>query len=340
MDRAAVPPADLVPAQGPRRWLHALALVVGIAALAVLVQRTGWGALVEPLARIAPWFALIAVIDLGAVMCDAGALHAYARSHAKVSYGRVFAAQASGLAINRLTPGNCLGEPIKVTMLLGELPRSAAVSSVVMFNVATMSCAIATIIVGGPVTLMSLDLPRRAQVAVWVASAVLLGVAVVMMLVIRRGALGVVVRGVRRLGLISRARSTRWEIAVRSVDADILRIGRPEVRRALGFVIGSRLLYATGTVVLMVAAGLPLTLPLVLATVSVGILITWVSSIVPLGLGIADGSNYALYGALGATGGAGLVFTMANRARTIVLALLGLTVMGVSASVLGDPRRR
>ncbi|CAN5895289.1 hypothetical protein BH11MYX3_BH11MYX3_31040 [soil metagenome] len=336
MDRAVVPAAD----HGPGRWLHALALVIGIAALSLLIQRTGWGVLVEALARIGPWFALIAVIDLAAVMCDSGALHTYARVHASVSYGRVFAAQASGMAINRLTPGNCLGEPIKVTMLLGELPRSVAVSSVVMFNVATMWCAIATIILGVPVTLLSLELPPRAEIEVWIASAVLLAFAVAMFVIIRRGALGVVVRNVRRLGLISAARSTRWEAAVISIDADIRRIGRPEVRRALVFVTGSRLLYATGTIVLMVVAGLPLTMPLVLATVSVGILITWVSNVVPLGLGIADGSNYALYGALGATGGAGLAFTMVNRARTIVLALLGLTVMGVSSLALDDSRRR
>ncbi len=339
MQRVVVPPAALPAVHGMRRWLHVLPLLIGVAALAVLVERTGWGVLIGALARIGPWFALIAVIDLCAVMCDSGALHAYARVHARVSYTRVFAAQASGLAINRLTPGNCLGEPIKVTMLIGELPRSAAVSSVVMFNVATMWCAIATIILGVPVTLLSLELPVRAEVAVWIASAVLLAFAVALLLIVRRGALGVVVRNARRLGLVSAAKARRWETAVVSIDGDIRRIGRPEVRHALIFVVASRLLYATGTIVLMVAVGLPLTLPLVLATVSVGILITWVSNLVPLGLGIADGSNYALYGALGATGGAGLVFTMASRARTIVLALLGLTVMGVSALALDDSRR-
>lgn len=339
MECADVPAAELPVASGRRRWLHVLALVIGIAALSLLVQRTGWTVLTSALTRIGPWFALVALIDLVAMMCDAGALHTYARVHATVSFGRVFAAQASGLAINRMTPGNALGEPIKVTMLLGELPRSAAVSSVVMFNVATMWCAVATILLGVPVTLLSLDLPLRAHVAVWCASAVLLSLAVALFVLVRKGALGVVIRGLHRMGLISADRGARWQLGVAAIDADIQQIGRPAVRRALGYVAASRVLYAGGTILLMAVAGLPLTAPLVLATVSVGILITWISNIVPLGLGIADGSNYALYGALGASGGAGLVFTMVNRARTILLALLGLTIMGISTFALDDPRR-
>jgi hypothetical protein len=207
-----------------------------------------------------------------------------------------------------------------------------------MFNVATSWVAIATILIGTPVALLSLDLPARAQIAVGIASAVLIGFAVAVAVIVRRGAFGIVIRGLRRLRLISEARAARWQTAVAAVDADIRGIGRSP--RAMWFVIGSRLFYTTGTVVLMYAAGLPLTAALVLAQISVGLLITWISNIVPLGIGIADGSNYALYGALGATGPVGLVFTMVNRARVIVLALIGLSVMGISAVAFDDTRRR
>src|SRR6185436_17400530 len=82
-----------------------------------------------------------------------------------------------------------------------------------------------------------------------------------------------------------------------------------------------------GTVIAMVAAGVPLTAPLVIAQLSIGILITWVSNVIPLGIGIADGTNYALFGVLGSTGTTGLVFTMLNRVRTVLLACMGLTIM-------------
>lgn len=331
-------PADAIAVAGPprRRWLHAVAVMIGVIALVLLVRTTGWDVLAAALVRIGTWFVVIAVIDVFAILCDAGALHAFASAHHRISYPRVFAAQASGVAINRLTPGNALGEPIKVAMLLGELPRSTAVSSVVMFNVATSWVAIATIVIGAPVCLLSLDLPARAQLAVGIASAVLIGFAIALVVIVRRGAFGIVIRAVRSLRLISEVRAARWQTAVVSIDKDIRQIGRSP--RAILFVIGSRLFYTTGTVMLMVVAGVPLTTSLVLAQISVGLLISWISNIIPLGIGIADGSNYALYGALGATGPIGLVFTMANRARVIVLALIGLSVMGVSAIVFDDAR--
>jgi hypothetical protein len=322
-----------VPPRGRRRWLHALALAVGIVGLALLIRNAGWDTLSASLARIGPWFAVIAVIDLCAIMCDAGALHAFARAHAPVTYRRVFAAQASGVAINRLTPGNALGEPIKVTMLLGELSKSVAVSTVVMFNIATSWVAISVILLGIPLTLLSLDLPPRLAIAVGIAAAVLAAFAISLVVIVRRGAFGVVIAGARRLHLISAARAQRWRTAVEGIDAQIKDVGST---RAFLFVIGSRLLYSAGTLVLIAAAGIPLTVPLALATVSVGLLITWISNVVPLGVGLADGGNYALYGALGATGGAGLLFTMVNRARVILLALMGLSVMGISTLVFVD----
>ena len=95
--------------------------------------------------------------------------------------------------------------------------------------------------------------------------------------------------------------------------------------------MGSRICNWIGTVIILHAIHIPLTAPLVIASLSVGILVTWASNIVPLGLGLADGTNYALYGLLGASPVAGLLFTIVNRLRTIVLALIGLCVMGLAS---------
>ena len=85
-----------------------------------------------------------------------------------------------------------------------------------------------------------------------------------------------------------------------------------------------------GTLVVLHVVGVPLTGQLVVAMLSVGILITWMSNIIPLGLGLADGGNYVLYGLLGAAPAAGLVFTMINRVRTVVLAAMGLAILAVA----------
>jgi len=313
-----------------RHVFHAFALVIGAGALAVLVHQLGVEGLERVVIGTGWYFLALAAIDLASVLCDAAGVHSFVRRQAPVSYWRVFAAQASGLAINRLTPGNSMGEPVKVTMLVEHVPATAAVSAIVLFNLATYAVAIATIVLGVPLTLVAIDLPGRAQLLVWGVTAVLVGLALAIVALARRGALGTLVDVARRGRLVSAARAGTWQAKVAAIDAQVRQLGRPGSWRGGAFVLASRLLNSLGTIVVMVAADVPLTAPLVLAMLSIGIVITWLSNVVPLGLGVADGSNYALYGALGSTGAAGLVFTMINRARTCVLALMGLTVMLVA----------
>jgi len=95
-------------------------------------------------------------------------------------------------------------------------------------------------------------------------------------------------------------------------------------------IAGSRLLHFAATIAVLRAAAVPMTAPIVIGMLSVGIIVLWMSNIVPLGLGLADGTNYVLYGALGSSPLAGLAFTMVNRTRTCVLAAMGLTVMAIA----------
>lgn len=309
---------------------HAVALVIGTVALVVLLDRLGWAGLRDVLVGAGWWFAVIAAIDLVALLFDTAAICAFIRPRAPARYWRVFVAQASGVAINRLTPGNSAGEPVKVTMLLEHVPGSAAVAGIVMFNLATIGVAIAAIAVGVPITLLLLELPARLQIFVWSTTAGLVLVALLLLALARRGALGTLVDGARRIRLLSPSRAEAWRHRVADVDAQVREFGRPGARLGIAYVFGSRVLNWAGTVAVMIAAGVPLTAPLVIANLSVGILITWISNVIPLGLGLADGTNYALYGVLGATGSHGLVFTMINRARTCVLAGMGLVVMLVA----------
>jgi len=307
---------------------------VGACALAFLVSRLGWSGTQHVLVATGGWFAVIAAIDLASICCDAYALHAFLAPQApEVRYARVFAAEASGLAINRLTPGNSLGEPTKVTMLVRHVPQHAAVSAVVMFNVMTIYVGIAVIVLGVPITLLLLDLPARVRLVVWIATGLLVVGAGVMVLIVRRGAVATLVDGAAGLRLVSRARASAWRAKIADIDAHVRSLGDARasgVARGLVGIVASRACNSVGTVVLLYAAHLPVTAPLVVAVLSVGILITWLSNVIPLGLGLADTGNYALYGALGVSATAGLDFTMVNRTRTVLLAMMGLTILGAS----------
>src|SRR5205085_1029994 len=105
------------------RVFNVAVLVIGAVALVFLLDNIGWDRAKGAIVEAGWWFAVIAAIDLGSVFCDARGIYSFMRPKAEISYWRVFAAQASGLAINRLTPGNSLGEPTKVTMLAGYAPQ-------------------------------------------------------------------------------------------------------------------------------------------------------------------------------------------------------------------------
>jgi uncharacterized protein (TIRG00374 family) len=312
---------------------NVIVLAAGVLGLAILLTKFGRTGTREVIATTGRWFAVIALIDLASVACDSLAIYGFLRPLVeRVRFTRIFGAQASGLAINRLTPGNSLGEPTKVTLLVRHVPQDAAVSAIVMFNVTTILVGIAFIVIGVPITVLLLDLPPYVRLVVWIATAALVVVAVALVLIVRRGAVATLIDGIAGLRIISRTRAGQWRSRIAAIDAHVKKLGTARasgVLRGLAGVLASRILNSIGTVTLLYAAHLPVTAPLVIAVLSVGILITWMSNVIPLGLGLADTGNYALYAALGVRASAGLDFTMVNRARTIVLAGLGLSIMAI-----------
>lgn len=301
-------------------------LVAGVIGFAVVVRALGWDGIWNAIRGMGAWGGVIAAIDLCGLACDAVAIRGFLGAEVTIPFRRVLAAQASGIAINRLTPGNSLGEPVKIRMLMLYVPTDPAVSAVVMFNVATILLGIVAIVVGVPLTAGLLELPPRVAVGLWIGVGVLIAFAIVLVVLVRRGASGSLVGALQQLRVIGAARGDRWRARLHDIDARLAVFPR---RPVIG-VIGSRLFNWLGTIVVLHAAGIALEPALVAASLTVGILITWMTNVIPLGMGLADGSNYVLYGVLGATPAAGLLFTMVNRLRTIVLAVMGLAIMAIA----------
>jgi hypothetical protein len=321
------------------RVLRAIALVVGVVAFALMANRLGWSGLTRVLVETGWWFLVIAAIDVGSALCDAGAICAMASEHARVPYGRAVAAQLGGVAINRLTPGNALGEPIKISLLVERIPRDSAVSTILMFDAGATVIAVVAIVLGSLATLAFVDLPSTMAKAAWIGAVVLVIFLMGVFVLIRRGPVGIGIGALRRLRLISAQRCMRWRFATAHIDEMVRELGTTRSSRiGLGFLFGSRFLNWVGTFVMLYAAGLPITAPLVIGLLSVGALINHLAHIVPLGIGVAEGGNYLLYRALGAPGLAGIDFTMVYRARTCLLSAIGLTVLGITT--YKDRRRR
>ncbi|HWU91608.1 MAG TPA: lysylphosphatidylglycerol synthase transmembrane domain-containing protein [Kofleriaceae bacterium] len=313
------------------RIFNLVMFVIGGLALGWMLSHLSWEDVRHQLTRLGVWFPAILALELTALCCDAAALHAFMRPEARmISYWRVLAAQASGRAINVLTPGGALGEASKLTMLVHHAPRARVLSSIVLLNLGDIYLSATVMLIGIPITLLLVDLPHGAKVTVGIGLAVIVPLLVLLGVVIHRGAVSTVVGALRRLRVISAGRARIWKTRLVEVDRHIRELHQHRSAgtwRGILWVLASRVLSWTGTVLLLAATGVPLTVALILGVLSIGVLISWISNLVPLGLGVADGSNYVLYDLLGATGAQGLLVAMVGRARSVLVAFLGLGAM-------------
>ena len=309
-------------------------MAVGGVALYFMMRKLGWDHFREVLHDVGWWFAVILGLETVALCCDAAALNTFMRPEARmISYWRVLAAQAGGRAINTLTPGGSLGEVAKVSLLVSHAPRDRVLSSIVLLNLANVYLSIVIIIVGTGITLLLVDLPHPIKVLVAIGVAALIALGVGLFMIVRRGTLSTILQGARFARLIKPDRLERWQARLTEIDKHIRELQHNRSAgtwKGLLWVIASKVVNSTTTIVMLHVTGVPLHPSLVIGVLSIGILIAWVSAIVPMGLGLADGGNYALYGMLGAPPAIGLEFAMINRVRTCVLALIGLSVMAVA----------
>ncbi len=309
-------------------------LAIGVAALVWMLDRLGFDNVKHILGGVGGWFFLIVAFDIAALACEAAAIHQFMRPEARmVKYWRVLAAQASGRAINILTPGGALGEATKVTLLVAHAPRGRVVSAIVLLNLAAFYLSVTILIIGVPVTALLVDLPGELQLVVWVGLAVIIPLVIALGIVIQRGALQTVLGAAHRLRLIKSERRDAWTAKLIEVDRHLreLQSNRsPGTRAGLSLVCAARVCSWTATTLVLLAVGVPLHFTLLAGVFSVGVLIGWISAFIPFGLGVADGGNYALFVALGAAGASGVFLTLLGRARSLSLALLGLVIMAIA----------
>jgi uncharacterized membrane protein YbhN (UPF0104 family) len=152
-------------------------------------------------------------------------------------------------------------------------------------------------------------------------------------LMIHRGALSTLVGMLEHVRIIKPERARAWKVRVVEIDKHIRELQRHQTagtRTGILLLLLSKAISTIATMLLMWAVGVELSPALVIAVLSVGQLIAWVSSVVPLGLGLADGGNFALYELLGASGQHGMFVTMLARARSVAIAIVGLGAMAVT----------
>jgi uncharacterized membrane protein YbhN (UPF0104 family) len=130
-----------------------------------------------------------------------------------------------------------------------------------------------------------------------------------------------------RVRLISKTRRDTWNKTLGEVDRRLRGQEVAHRRRALAFILMAQTLQKGLSFLVPYAAGYSLSPGQFLALVSAGVLLGWISSIVPLGLGISEGGNVALFSLIGAPAALGLALSLSRRVNQVVFATIGFIVL-------------
>lgn len=310
------------------RWVTRGSIVLGLVALSITVWAVGTDVLLEHLRAIGPWFVVLLAIEGTATFCEAGSTYLMTRGPGGPMWRKVCVAQFAGRAVNSVTPGANLGEALKVSLLARECSTQRVVAGVMFTALASGIVALTIVAIGSLLTAIAFPLPHAAWMVLVIAGVVSTIMAGGLAILVHRGMLGVLARTAGRLHLLSAGRVARWSDRLDDLDARLRGDIRGEHRfGAACLVVVAQLLQRGAVCVTIFATGYTLGVPQLIAILSAGVLLGWISNVVPLGIGVAEGGNFALFAALGAPSSLGVALALAKRVNQIVFAALGFGVL-------------
>lgn len=333
--RVAAKDPDAKPGRAPPPrwlvWLTRLSLVIGLVALVATV----W--IIEPATifghlRAIGWFFLILVAcELLSAVLDGIAAYYMAYGPGRPTVRESIIALLAGRGVNAVTPGGNLGEATKVGLLAKRCSPRRAVAAVMYTGLVGVVVNLAVIAIGSVVTAFWFDVPVPGQIALLAGAAIAATTAVVIIVLIRHGMLTTLTSGLERLHLISATRRDRWNASLAEVDERLRGgdDGRPNRRRAIACIVVSRGVQKVMTYFTVLLAGYALSPGQLLALLSAGVLLHWVSTLVPMGLGISEGGSAALFVVIGAPASLGIAYALARRVNQIVFAVIGFITLAL-----------
>jgi uncharacterized protein (TIRG00374 family) len=309
-------------------WVTRISLVIGIGALIATVWIVGPRTIVEHLKAIGWFFVVLVVIEMLSSALDGVAIHFMAHGKGQPSIRECIVAQIAGRGVNSVTPGGNLGEATKVGLLSRRCPARRIVAAVMYVGLVGVVMSLGFVALGAATTAFLFDVPRAGMIALLAGAAVAAGIAIAILVLLHRGMLSTLSNALARLHIISKARRERWNKTLTEVDSRLRGSDDGEHRRkAATFVIISHLLQKGLAYFTIMSAGYVMSPGQFLALLSAGVLIAWISTIVPMGLGISEGGNVALFTLIGAPPSLGLALALARRVNQVVFAAIGFFVL-------------
>lgn len=339
------------------RWVTRISLILAVVALVFTIRDIGLRTIATYFRRIGWWWIAVVILEVAITSLDAVAIRAFlSPEQAKVKLRSAVLSQLAGRAVNAVTPSGNLGEAVKVSVLVDHVSQSRAVSTILLYNAVSFAVELMIVAVAAPIMVLLVPMRSKLRWLMILTGVACFAIALAIYAVTRRGVLD----GVARLGtrirvpglarirgwiwksgtpsryLLSQTRYVRWRDRLRAVDSKMhLSSGARARDRWLGIaaVTVSRLTSMTLSLMILHAVGESITLGFVAAYTVGGFVIYMTSSLVPMGLGISEGGNYALFRALGENPARGVTLVLARRVTLIMYAAIGLVLVTASETV-------
>ncbi len=310
------------------RWLTRASLMIGIVAFIATVWLVGLSTIEHHLRAIGWFFLVLCSIELLSSVLDATAVYFMAHGKGRPTWRQTVVAQIVGRGVNSVTPGGNLGEAVKVGLLSQQCSPRRIVAAVMYIGLIHIVLSFSAIAIGSAATAFLFDVPRLGMIALLVCAVAAAGIAIAIVVLIRRGMLSTLADMLARIRLISKERRESWHDTLTKVDArlqgtdDGVHRRRAIVCGVISQLLGKGLLFFT-----VMAAGYVMSPAQFLALLSAGQVVGWVASIVPMGIGLLEGGNVALFTLIGAPPAVGLALALARRVNQIVFAAIGFLVL-------------
>jgi uncharacterized protein (TIRG00374 family) len=304
--------------------------LLGAGLLVWLAVSSGIGSILADLSRVGPGLILILVLEFVIdALCTLGWWFTLPVALRTGNYCRLFWVRCAGSALNESTPTASLGgEPVKIVLLRGRIPTSAATASLLAEKVSFCFSTAIFIVIGMAAIWSRLSLPREISLAL-ILGFILMLIGITTFAIMQLHGIGAgSVRILKRLRI-----PDRWlafiESSSHDIDAhlsDFYRARTGDLFRSVGahlcgFACGVfQILLMTGWL------GLGFDPIAALGIEAFSMLISFVAFAVPASLGIQEGGKVLIFWALSLPRSAAMAVGISFRLTSLIKISVGLVV--------------
>ena len=306
--------------------LNIVIAIVGIALLVFTVRRVGgWSSIVEGIARVGWWFAIVLLLGAFRMVCRTRAWMACANTP-QLRFRDAFGAWMAGDAIGNLTPlGLLASEPTKILMARTRISTVASIASVTIENAFYTSSVCIVLLTGTWLLLQRANVPSGLQ---QIAEIGLGGIVVAALIGVWAARTRPAILS-RFAPLISKLAGQSGATAdtIRDVETQIYAVPQWPVGRLAHVAAWEAMFHvaAVAEVWVVLASLVPhATIPDAFLLESAGRFVLVVFKFVPYRLGIDEAGSGAVAGVLGFPPAIGVTLALIRRLRIMVLNAFGL----------------